>query len=75
MEDSIDVNAWRDDGFGVDPAEIDDVIDLDNDRGGRRSHYGSEIARGLAVDQIAQSIRAVSSDQGVHWLADRRPRS
>src|SRR4051794_10475860 len=62
--DALHEDARRDDRFRVELAERDDVVHR-RDRGLRRHrHDRPEVARGLAVDQVAPAVAALGLDQG-----------
>src|SRR3954454_2046362 len=53
VDHALDVDAGRVDAVGIEFARLDQVLDLGHrDRGGG-GHHGVEVARGLAIDQVA----------------------
>ena len=56
LEDVLHEDARRDDRVGVERARLDELLDLgDRDRG-RRRHHRVEVARGAAVDEVAEAV-------------------
>ena len=73
VHDALHENAGREDVVGIDLAGLNEMLDLgDRDLAGRR-HHRIEVARGLAVDEIALGVAL----PGVHdgEMSATRPRS
>src|SRR5690606_33491191 len=64
LDDAVDVDAGGDDRLGVERAERHDLVDLHDGRGGGARHDGSEVARGLAVDEVAPAVGGEGADEG-----------
>src|SRR5450631_271896 len=61
---ALDEDARRDDVFRIQCAERHDLAYLDDRALRRRRHDGPEVARRLAIDQIAPAVAQLRLDQG-----------
>ena len=62
-DDALHEDARRDDGFGIELAERHDLVHLRDRAFRRRRHDRAEVARGLAVDEVAPAVAALGLDQ------------
>ena len=62
-DDALDEDARRDDRLGIERAERHDLAHLDDRALRRRGHDRPEVARGLAVDEVAPAVGALGLDQ------------
>src|SRR6185436_7630498 len=60
---TLDENTGSNHGLGVQLTEFDDLVYLRNSASRSRGHDRTEIAGGLAVDQISPAVRALGLDQ------------
>ena len=59
FDHALDEDSRRDDRFGIEVAEVHDLAHL-RDRAFRRArHDRAEVARGLAVDEVAPAVAAL----------------
>lgn len=63
LDDAVHVDAGGDDGFRVEGAGGHDLVDLDDRDACGGQHHGAEVARGLAVDEVAELVGAVRGDE------------
>src|SRR5260370_8113714 len=56
LENSVDEDARRMNLIGVELAEFDELFDFGDDVIGGSGHHRIEVARGLAVDEIAPAV-------------------
>src|SRR5690606_29451671 len=64
FDDVLDEQARRDDDFGVDLAQFDDVVHRRDGAFGGGGHDGAEVAGGFAVQQVAPAVARFGLDQG-----------
>jgi hypothetical protein len=57
-------DAGRDDGLGVERAELDDLVHAGHGALAAVAITGAEVARGLAVGQVAPAVAALGLDEG-----------
>jgi hypothetical protein len=63
VDDALDVDSGGDDVVGIDLARLDQMLDLGDGEPGRGRHHRIEIARRLAVDEIAFRVARPSVDE------------
>src|SRR5215467_8560286 len=56
MHQALDVDAWRDDVVGIDIAGLHEVLAFGHGDLAGGGHHGIEVARGLAVDEVALRV-------------------
>src|SRR6185437_927538 len=64
VHDTLDEDAGRVDAVGIDRAGLDEVLDLRDGDARRRRHHRVEVARRLAVDEVAFGIALPGMDDG-----------
>src|SRR6266849_7066045 len=73
LENGVNENAGRMNLIGVELAKFDKLFDFGDDVVGGGSHHRIEVARGLAVDEIAPAVafpgfdeREIAADASLH---------
>src|SRR5947207_9590170 len=64
LEDGVDEDAGSMNLIGVELAEFHELFDFGDHMVGSGGHHGIEVARGLAVDEIAPAVTFPSFDEG-----------
>src|SRR2546421_3511144 len=64
LEDGVDEDAGSMNLIGVELAEFHELFDFGDHIVGSGGHHGIEVARGLAVDEIAPAVTFPSFDEG-----------
>src|SRR5450830_1146207 len=70
LHDALHEQARRDDVFGIDAAQFGNLVHGSNTDLGSHGHDGAEVARRLAVSQVAPAVTLLCLDQGkvgVEW--------
>src|SRR5690606_14562616 len=62
--DVLDEQARRDDGFGVDLAQLDDLVHRCDGALGGGGHDGAEVAGCFAVQEVAPAVAGFGLDKG-----------
>ena len=63
-DDAVDEDAGSHDGLGVERSQRHDLVDLHHRRRGGDRHDRTEVARGLAVDEVAPAVALQRGDRG-----------
>src|SRR6267154_2080665 len=64
LHEAMHEDAWRHDALGIQVAERNDLVHRGDGQPGGRGHDRSEVARCLAVHEVAPSVALVSLDEG-----------
>src|SRR5437762_10057798 len=64
LQNPLHVDPRRDDRVRVEVAELGQLLDLRNRQARRRRHYGVEVARCLAINQVAPAVALPGFDEG-----------
>ena len=62
-DDAIDEDPRRHHGFRVEPADLDDLVDLGHGDACRGGHGGIEVPRATPVDEVAEPVGARRPDE------------